>query len=54
MTGRIKTAVIMMLVAMIFVFVFAYHSSHNLYKNPAAKGTFVFETLEEQESWMFI
>ncbi len=54
MTSRVKMTILVAIIAAVFIAVFAYMSSRNLYKNPAEKGTFVFERLEEDDPWMFI
>ena len=54
MTGRIKLAVLIMLMAVVFAAMVFYMYGRELYKDYSLRGTFVFETLEEEDTCLFI
>lgn len=54
MTDRIKLTVFIAVAAMAAVIAIACISSGGIYKNHSGKGTFVYEPIEETETWMFI
>ncbi len=54
MTGRIKLALFAFFMAIVLALVVFYMSGTKLYKDYSLRGTFVFETLEEDDTCLFI
>ena len=54
MAGRIKLALMIMFIVMLFMVCVFYISEREIHKDYSLRGTFVFETLEEDETCLFI
>jgi len=54
MTGRVKLTILIAFFAAVFAAAFIYMSSRDLYKDPSQRGTFVFERIDDTETWSFI